>query len=183
MNLIQLYNNIKHIAKQIKLVQSVSDGDVYAAYNNNERKYAAVNVDCENIQRNEQGVTYSLILYYADRLQQNDENFNAIVTDGVNCLQTIINAITSDDNSQVVYYLNPIVYTPYRQKFADYLGGVYARVQLVTEFELGGCEMENVTTVEEDIIQILKNAVEKYQQENAEVAELLNEILYKLLRR
>ena len=124
------------------MVKSVCDGDVYSNWNTTELKFASVNVAIENISRTENQITYDLILYYGDRLLQDESNANAIVADGVNVLQTILNSL--DEELEVN---TPIQYTPFAQSFADYLGGVYCRVTIAADFALGNCLMDEAPSL------------------------------------
>lgn len=84
MNIVELINKIKELAIQHNLVHSTYDGDVYTNWNTTEVKFGSVNVGVETIQRAENYIQYDVILYYADRLLQDNQNANAIYADGVN---------------------------------------------------------------------------------------------------
>ena len=67
-----------------------------------------MNVGIENIWRNANTIQYDVVFYYADRLLQDNANTNAIYSDGVNVLQSIINLLEEDVD--IAY---PIQYTPF----------------------------------------------------------------------
>ena len=137
MNIVELINKIKELAIQHNLVHSTYDGDVYTNWNTTEVKFGSVNVGVETIQRAENYIQYDVILYYADRLLQDNQNANAIYADGVNILQSILNQL--EDELEITY---PIQYTPFSQKFVDYLAGVYCRVSIISEYPLGKCNLD-----------------------------------------
>lgn len=136
MNYIELIDHIKSIAERVNLVHSFCDGDVYTNWNTGTIKYGSVNVGLETITRSANTVTYNLVLYYGDRLLQDRSNINSIWVDGLNVLQSIINGLPDE-----VSYESPITYTPFEQKFADYLAGMYVRIGIEAEYDLGACEI------------------------------------------
>lgn len=139
MNAVELINKAREIACQHQLVKSFFDGDVYTNWNTTEIKYGSVNVGIENIWRNANTIQYDVVFYYADRLLQDNANTNAIYSDGVNVLQSIINLLEEDVD--IAY---PIQYTPFNQQFTDYLAGVYCRVSITSEFPLGNCTIDQL---------------------------------------
>ena len=136
MNYIELLKEINKAAKRIKLVNSVFDGDVYTNWNTETVSYGSVNIGLEDMTKSENTITYNLILYYGDRLLQDKSNMNSIWVDGFNVLQSIINGLPDE-----ISYKTPITYIPFEQKFGDYLAGVYVRVGIEVDYDLGSCEM------------------------------------------
>ena len=136
MNYIELLKEINKAAKHIKLVNSVFDGDVYTNWNTETVSYGSVNIGLEDMTKSENTITYNLILYYGDRLLKDKSNMNSIWVDGFNVLQSIINGLPDE-----ISYKTPITYIPFEQKFADYLAGVYVRVGIEVDYDLGSCEM------------------------------------------
>lgn len=135
-NVVELMNIIKKIAMFQTLIQSAFDGDVYANWNSAEIKYASFNVGLQSVTYNNNLMTYSLILYYGDRLLQDKTNVNQIYTDGINALQSIVNFLNKASNVEIS---DEIIYTPFEQNFADYLAGVYTTINLTTGSSLGTC--------------------------------------------
>lgn len=135
MNLVELITLLKEKFNNIALVHSVFDGVVYDNWNSTEIKYGSVNIGVRNITYNQQSITYDLVIYYGDRLLQNTSNMNQIFTDGVNVIQSVIN----DLDDYHIDITEEVVYTPFDQKFADYLAGVYATIQITTESTIGVC--------------------------------------------
>ena len=135
-NIVELINTIKKIAVFQTLIQSAYDGDVYANWNSAEIKYASFNVGLQSVTYENNLMTYTLVLYYGDRLLQDKSNANQIYTDGINSLQSIINFLNRASNVEIA---GSVVYTPFEQNFADYLAGVYTTIELTTNSSLGTC--------------------------------------------
>ena len=140
MNVKELINIIKEVAKNQPNVESVYDGDVYDNWNAAETKYASVNIGFESATYEGQSITYSMVLYYGDRLLQNEKNTNELYSDGIRVLQSIINQLSNDYDINVP---DLIVYTPFQQQFFDHLAGVYATVELTVDSELGLCGIDD----------------------------------------
>lgn len=141
MNVNEIVNIIKGTAHAQRGVNSFYDGDVYENWNSAEVKYGSVNVGIQNITYNSNLVTYSLIFYYGDRLLQDKKNVNSVYSDGVRVLQSIINHLNNIDGIDIP---EEIMYTPFEQKFMDYLAGVYATVDIQCESELGLCDIDEL---------------------------------------
>lgn len=135
-NVVELIDIIKKIALSQNLIQSAFDGDVYTNWNSSEIKYGSFNVGIQSISYSNNLITYTLVLYYGDRLLQDRTNANQIYADGVNALQSVINLINTASNVEIA---GDIIYTPFEQTFTDYLAGVYTTIDLTTESSLGTC--------------------------------------------
>lgn len=133
MSIVELIDTIKRIALHQTVIQSAFDGDAYINWNSSEIKYGSFNVGLKNITYDGNLTTYSLVLYYGDRLLQDGSNANQIYTDGINSLQSIINLLNRASNVEIE---DDIRYTPFIQNFADYLAGVYTTINLTTEVEV-----------------------------------------------
>ena len=129
--MVELIKHIKEVAASLAMVQSVYSEDVYINWNSAEARFASVNVAVETVTRNSNNAEYGVVLYYADRLLQDKSNSEAVYTDAVNVLQSILNNL--DEDLEVVY---PVQYTPFSQKFADYLAGAYCRVTILAPFDI-----------------------------------------------
>lgn len=146
MNVNEIINIIKEVAESLP-IGSVFDGDVYDNWNSAEVKYGSVNIGLQSMDYNGQSITYTFVLYYGDRLLQDKTNTNDIYTDGVRMLQSIINKLSMDKN---VIVPDIVTYTPFQQKFMDYLAGVYVQVDLTVESELGLCGLDYFGEITED---------------------------------
>lgn len=133
MSSVELMETIKRIALHQIVIQSAFDGDAYLNWNSSEIRYGSFNVSLRDITYNGNLTTYSLVLYYGDRLLQDGSNANQIYTDGINALQSTINLLNRASNVEIE---DDIRYTPFIQTFADYLAGVYTTINLTTEMEV-----------------------------------------------
>lgn len=140
MNISEIINTIKTIAESQKGVYSVYDGDVYENWNSTEIKYGSVNISLQSVSYDSNLVTYTIILYYGDRLLQDKSNVNSIYSDGVRILQSTINQLDKEEGVDVP---DTVSYTPFEQKFMDYLAGMYASVDITTSSELGLCDIDD----------------------------------------
>lgn len=177
MNIVQIIQTIKEVSLQHKLVNSAYDGDVYENWNSAETNYPSVNVGIENVTNGGYGSNISVILYYGDRLLQDKSNSNEVITDGVNTLQSIINNLNEVGNTNIE---GDIIYTPFVQKFSDYLAGVYARVTIETDDLLGICSMDEMDDEDEDLENLKETTLEKlneYQTQDEVLVSLLNKLL------
>lgn len=134
----------RHI-KDISLsngANTVTFGDVNMVWNTSEIDYSAVNCALENIEC-EPGssvVRNNIILYYADRLMQDNSNADAIYSDGFLCLSSIVSAINGMEGILNVDSIGQ--YTPFSQKFSDYLAGVWVRLTIATDNINANCYEE-----------------------------------------
>lgn len=147
MNITEIIDKIKYLTLSRQAAKSFYDGDVYDNWNSSEIKYGSVNAGLQNITYDSNLVTYTFVLYYGDRLLQDKTNVNSIYDDGVRTLQSVINGLNDEDGVDIE---GEIVYTPFQQKFMDYLAGVYATVDIVCESELGLCSIDDFDTNNED---------------------------------
>ena len=179
MNVIELINKIKEVALSQGTVNSVYDGDVYTNWNSAEVKYGSINIGLQEISNDGNFTTYSVVLYYGDRLIQDKKNVNSIWTDGTNTLQSIINILNTID---MVDIESPITYTLFEQQFMDYLAGVYATVNITTDSAIGGCSLNDYVYIDDKdkLIERLIEEINKYKAEDEELSKLLQEILYKI---
>lgn len=135
MNYTTLLKHIQEAALSCPNVNSFYSGEVYEDWAKT-TKYSSVVCSLENITRNETTITYNVIIYYGDRLLQNDTNTIALYDDGVAIIQHILDIIPEE-----VTYTAPIIFTPFAQQFMDYIGGVYARISFTVPYSL--CNFDN----------------------------------------
>lgn len=179
MNVNELINRIYEIALSQQTVMSVYNGDVYENWNKAEANYGSFNIGLRNITYNGNFATYSFILYYGDRLLQDKRNNNSIYTDGVNVIQSVINILKQTGEADIP---ENVIYTPFEQKFMDYLAGVYAEVEITVDSPIGLCEMDSYD-YEDDKDKLIKQLIEeinKYKAQDAQLTLLLQEILHKV---
>lgn len=179
MNVNELINKIKEVALSQQTVNSVFDGDVYENWNSSEVKFASVNIGVQEITNDDNVTIYNVVLYYGDRLLQDKSNVNSVYTDGSNTLQSIINILNTID---MIDIQGPITYTLFEQKFMDYLAGVYCQINITTDSVIGNCSLNDYVYIDDKdkLIERLIEEINKYKTEDAELSELLQEILYKI---
>ena len=178
MNYVELLKEIKDIALS-QHIESFYDKDVYEVWNGVNVKYSSLVVNLENMSYDGQRITYSVVMYYGDRLQQDNSNANQLYTDGVRAIQSIINVL---QGNYIMLNEDVVQYTPLNQKFADYLGGVWARVDIEVDNELGLCAIDGYEWHDErdEIIRQLEAKIREYELEDEALTILLKQIRYKL---
>ena len=147
MNYNELVILFKTIAVSQPTVKSVYDGDVYDNWNSAEVQYGSINMGLETISYDSNMCTFTVLMYYADRLKQDKSNVNSIYTDGVNTIQSVLNSMNQEDGIDII---TNVVYTPFQQTFMDNLAGVYTEVEITTESSLGLCTFADFDEGEDD---------------------------------
>lgn len=135
MNTIEVIKEMSDIAIQIPQVKKVSDGDVYTNWNSGEIEYGSINIAISNITKQEQTLTYTIYLYYGDRLLQDKSNYTNICTDAEYVLNLIINTLEGEVEE-------PYDITFFEQQFADYLAGGYVIFNYTVDSNIGECELD-----------------------------------------
>jgi hypothetical protein len=178
MNVNEIIYKISEVALSQEPVKSVYNGDVYENWNSAEVNYGSFNIGLQNVTYQGNFCIYTFVLYYGDRLGQDKKNLNSIITDGVNTIQSVVNILNQLD-MDIPEQIN---YTPFEQKFMDYLAGVYATVEITTESTLGLCSIDNYeyTDDKDKLIERLIEEINKYKAKDEELALLLQEILHKV---
>lgn len=129
MNLNQLYSHIKNIAELKVGVNSVFLEDPYSAWNTHEVKYGSLCVYIETGNVVDNIITYNVNIYWSDRITENGDNIFQIQSEGIN----IINDIVLDlENSTDIVGIGYNSFTVFKQKFVDFLAGVYTTIQIST---------------------------------------------------
>ena len=117
----------------------------------------------------------NIYLYYCDRLTQDNSNEYEIKATAELVLTSIINYLSEIGDVYDGYQINF-----FNQTFTDNLAGGYVQIQFETDRILGDCLIDEYKDEDEKLIERLKEAIRQYEAENAELALLLKEILYKL---
>lgn len=140
MNLSQIIHKIKEFSASQKFIKTVTDGDVYEKWNGKPSiEYGCLNVDVTNVQRSENLSTYTVYLYYADRLLQDNSNEYEVKSTAELVLTNIINYC-----GEYLGDIEPIwTITFFNQQFADNLAGGYVSFQLEVKSELGICTIDD----------------------------------------
>lgn len=139
MNMSEIAEAIREGFAKVGYVESVYDGDVYDLWNNKEVKYLSACFELENINTNENVKTYVLIIYAADRMLEDGANKMGCWDAAEQAIETMLNYLTENGMSDNLYIEEVRQYTPFVQKFADNLAGVWCRVNLKTGNEINLC--------------------------------------------
>lgn len=120
--------------------------------------------------------SYSIYLYYIDRLSEDKSNWKEIKTTAEQALNSIINYAADklgdvDDGYIITYF---------EQQFADNCAGAWVNFNLEVSNVLGKCLIDEYEDDDEKLIERLKEAIRQYEADNEELALLLKEILHKI---
>lgn len=176
MNFIQILRKLEAYSLSLPYVHSANLGDIYEYLNGKPNvKYATVNIDINQSTRNGNLNSYSVYLYYIDRLTEDKSNWMEVKTTAEQVLNSIVNYAAEigdvDDGWTINYF---------EQQFSDYCAGGYVQFNLEVPNVMGNCLIDEYEDDDEKLIDRLKEAISQYEKENAELAELLKEILFRL---
>lgn len=176
MNFIQILKRLEAYAISLPYVNDVNLGDLYEYLNGKPNvKYASVNIDINQSTRNDNLISYSVYLYYIDRLTEDKSNWKEVKTTAEQTLNSIINFAAGfgdvDDGWTINYF---------EQQFADYCAGGWVQFNLEVPNVMGDCLIDEYQDEYDALIERLKEMIRELEAENAELALLLKEILYKL---
>lgn len=178
MNFIQIMKKLEAYSLSLPYVNEVNLGDIYEFLNGNPNvKYASVNIDINNSVRNDGLISYSVYLYYVDRLTEDKSNWMEVKTTAEQVLNSIINYAAEqigdvNDGWTINYF---------EQQFSDYTAGGYVQFNLEVPNVMGDCLIDEYIDDDEKLIERLEEAIRQYEEDNAELALLLKEILHKLI--
>lgn len=176
MNIVQILNRVSNYASQLKFVNTVCKGDIYENLNGHtDTKYSVVNIDIPSVTVNGNLQVMNIYLYYCDRLTQDNSNDYEIKATAELVLTSIINYLSKIGDVYDGYQINF-----FNQTFTDNLAGGYVQIQFETDRILGDCLIDEYKDEHEELIEHLKEAIIKYEAENAELALLLKDILFRL---
>lgn len=177
MNFIKLLKKLEAYSLTIPYVNSTNTGDIYEFLNGNPGvKYASVNIDINQSTRNDNLISYSVYLYYVDRLNEDKSNWMEIKTTAEQVLNSIINYAANELGDVIDGW----VINYFEQQFADNCAGGWVNFNLEVPSVLGDCLIDEYIDDDEALIERLKEAIRQYEGENAELALLLKEILHKI---
>lgn len=135
MTLQRIINEILGIAKKQPNINHVGCGDIYSLNTLPNIDYSVFYITQTNHTQNQNTVTYNLVLYYVDRLVNN--NTLQVQSQGMLVLNNIINILNNSlDEVEVDYNIN---YTTFTHRFADDCAGVFANLKITADAELGIC--------------------------------------------
>ena len=139
MTLFEIINKLKDIAISKPNINFVGDGDVYVLNSLPNIDYSVFFITQNDHSIYQDTITYSLNLFYIDRISDSEDNILNIQSDGMLQLTNIINTLVFSEDVDVD---GEITFTPFIQRFSDQCAGVYCTVRFVVDNNLGTCNYE-----------------------------------------
>ena len=139
MTLFEIINKLKDIAISKPNINYVGDGDVYVLNSLPNIDYSVFFITQNDHSIYQDTITYSLNLFYIDRISDSEDNTLNIQSDGMLQLTNVINTLVFSEDVDVDGH---ITFTPFIQRFADNCAGVYCTVRFICENNLGSCSYE-----------------------------------------
>lgn len=127
MTLKEIYNVIGDISLSKIEVNSYHTTNPYTAFNQPDIKYSAVAVEFNSCNFDEDLKIYNGVLYYSNRLLENEENNFLIQEVATN---TIIDIIKDLREIEGIVNVSNNEITFFHQKFIDFLSGAYCTIQI-----------------------------------------------------
>lgn len=152
MNIAELIRITKETALRSPLINQSIDGDVYQI-NNIENQYSIFCITPMSVTPTDQTLTVNCILFYVDRLTEDEGNANQIYSDGVSVLNTIVDEI---QNEYPVEISDTEEFTLFKYKFTDNCGGVFLTLNFIISND--DCEESYLVPKSggESVIEIIK---------------------------
>ena len=139
MTLFEIINKLKDIAISKPNINFVGDGDVYVLNSLPNIDYSVFFITQNDHSIYQDTITYSLNLFYIDRISDSEDNVLNIQSDGMLQLTNVINTLVFSEDVDVD---GEITFTPFIQRFADQCAGVYCTVRFIVENKDGSCSYE-----------------------------------------
>ena len=139
MTLFEIINKLKDIAISKPNINFVGDGDVYTLNSLPNIDYSVFFITQNDHSIYQDTITYSLNLFYIDRISDSEDNVLNIQSDGMLQLTNIINTLVFSEDVDVD---GDITFVPFIQRFADNCSGVYCTVRFICDNNLGTCNYE-----------------------------------------
>ena len=136
MTLFEIINKLKDIAISKPNINYVGDGDVYTLNSLPNIDYSVFFITQNDHSIYQDTITYSLNLFYIDRISDSEDNTLNIQSDGMLQLTNIINSLVFTEDVDVD---GDITFVPFIQRFADQCSGVYCTVRFICDNNLGTC--------------------------------------------
>ena len=112
-------------------------GDIYKLNSIPTIEYNVFYITPNTFSVDEDTITYSLNLYFVSRWDETDNNQLEEQSAGMLALQNIINRFNNLHPEVEIAY--PLIFTPFYQKFKDICTGVFVRVDLAVDNNIGTC--------------------------------------------
>lgn len=177
MNFLQILKRLEAYSLSLPYVNEANLGDIYEYLNGNPNvKYASVNIDINQSTRTGNLVSYSIYIYYIDRLSEDKTNWKEIKTTAEQVLSSIINYASN----MIGDVIDGWVINYFEQQFADNCAGGWVNFSLEVPSVLGDCMIDEYIDENADLVERLMEAIRKYEEENVELGLLLKDILHKI---
>lgn len=131
MNVRELIEKVKDLSLSIPIVKSFDDTDPYSYWNSNEVKYGSVIFAIKTGTIINNMIRYSCVIYYGDRIVEDESNVNNIYVDAERVISRVINLLDVDNEIVQVITQSPVI-TYFTQKFTDNLAGAYCNFTIET---------------------------------------------------
>ena len=102
MNYKQITDEICKVAGQILNVNSTTVGDIYTTLAEPNIRFSNINISLENVDKDGSNLTYNMILYYSDRVIQDDKNIIEIQTDAIQKLSALITILSPSTRADFI---------------------------------------------------------------------------------
>lgn len=129
MNLNELYEKIKYIGQLKVGVNSVYLEEPYSAWNTHDVKYGSLSVYIESGNVVDNIITYNVNLYWGDRITETGDNIFQLQSEAINIINDIVLDLEQCEDIVGIGYNS---FTVFKQKFVDFLAGVYTTIQVST---------------------------------------------------
>lgn len=139
MTLYELINRLLEIAKGMPNIGYANEGDIYELNNLPNIDYSVFFVTQDRHQISENTASYTLNLFYVDRLLDDASNRLIIQSNGIEAITNIVNKLIATEDVDVVYSMT---FTPFYQRFADECSGVFATITFECDGPIGICNYE-----------------------------------------
>lgn len=140
MTLKTIIDKLRAIALRTPNVRSVIVNDIYRENAFVDVEYGVVGILQDEHIAGDNTVSYGITLVYIDRLLRDAANEVDIQSEGMLALTNIINAFIGENDNAMLG--GEVAFTAFNQRFADDCAGVYARISLVVETNLGICYIQ-----------------------------------------
>ena len=138
MSLYEIINKLLTIAKNKPNIKYVGEGDIYEL-NRANIDYSVFYITQNNTTVDNGVTTYSLNLFYVDRIIDESDNHLLVQSNGIDAILNIVNELVLTEDVEIE---GNIIFTPFYQRFKDDCSGVYAKINLVVGNNIGICSYE-----------------------------------------
>jgi hypothetical protein len=129
MNIVQLNKILETVCTKVTTGNSYYTDDVYEVWNTTEVKYSSMAFNLQNTKQTDNTRTFEGVIYYADRLTEDKSNRLGIYADADNAIANVLYQL-QDNTDEGEFDISDFQITHFQQKFADYLAGGYATVNI-----------------------------------------------------